>query len=175
MDARRLELEARTFDGAFLCWVLEHLAEPERVLAEVRRVLQPGAPIVCTEVLNATLFVHPPSPHLAAYWAAYNAHQAALDGDPYVGAKLGNLLSTAGFGEIATQALPYFLDRRQPGARADMCAYFEDLLLSAAPGLVESGRVTPAIVEAMRQELVAAGSAEDGVFFYVIVRAFARS
>jgi ubiquinone/menaquinone biosynthesis C-methylase UbiE len=175
MDARRMAFEDRTFDGAFLCWVLEHVAEPEHVLAEVRRVLRPGAPIVCTEVLNATLFVHPPSPHLAAYWAAYNAHQAAIGGDPYVGAKLGNLLSSSGFREVATHAPPYFLDRRDPGARANMFAYFEDLLLSAAPGLVESGRVTPAIVEAMREELALAGRASDGVFFYVIVRAFARA
>jgi ubiquinone/menaquinone biosynthesis C-methylase UbiE len=175
MDARRMEFEGGTFDGAFLCWVLEHVADPGRVLAEVRRVLREGAPIVCSEVLNATLFVHPPTPHLARYWTAYNEHQLALGGDPYVGAKLGNLLGAAGFREVTTQVQSYFLDGRDPGGRADMVAYFAELLLSAAPGLVESGRVAPGVAEAMREELAAAGRAPDGVFFYSFVRAMARA
>jgi ubiquinone/menaquinone biosynthesis C-methylase UbiE len=175
MDARRMDFDRGAFDGAFLCWMLEHVADPQRVLAEVRRVLREGAPIACSEVLNATLFVHPPSPHLAAYWTAYNEHQLALGGDPYVGAKLGNLLAGAGFREVTTQVQSFFLDRRDPAARADMFAYFADLLLSAAPGLVESGRVLPGAAEAMRDELEAAGRTADGVFFYSFVRATARA
>lgn len=40
-DATRLEFEAESFDSAFLCWVLEHVGSPTRVLSEVRRVLHP--------------------------------------------------------------------------------------------------------------------------------------
>lgn len=39
MDAMNMDLEAGQFDGAFLCWVLEHVPNPSRVLSEVRRVL----------------------------------------------------------------------------------------------------------------------------------------
>ena len=173
MDARQMAFEASSFDGAFLCWILEHVADPECVLAEVRRVLAPGAPIVCCEVLNATLFIHPPSPNLGTYWAAYNEHQTAIGGDPYVGGKLGNLLLAAGFRDVTTRVQSYFLDGRDPEARADVMAYFDDLLLSAAPGLIEAGRVTPAIVAAMRAELAGAAVAPDGVFFHSFVRASA--
>jgi len=31
-DATRLEFEPETFDGAFLCWILEHIGSPARVL-----------------------------------------------------------------------------------------------------------------------------------------------
>jgi ubiquinone/menaquinone biosynthesis C-methylase UbiE len=173
MDARQMAFEASSFDGAFLCWILEHVADPECVLAEIRRVLAPGAPIVCCEVLNATLFIHPPSPNLGTYWAAYNEHQTAIGGDPYVGGKLGNLLLAAGFRDVTTRVQSYFLDARDPEARSDMIAYFDDLLLSAASGLIEANRIAPATVDAMRRELAAAGVAPDGVFFYSFVRAWA--
>ena len=38
-NATDLPFEPRSFDGAFLCWVLEHVPSPARALAEVRRVL----------------------------------------------------------------------------------------------------------------------------------------
>ena len=42
-DATDLPFEPRSFDSAFLCWVLEHGPSPARVLSEARRVLSPGA------------------------------------------------------------------------------------------------------------------------------------
>ena len=85
MDAEKLEFDPESFDGAFLCWVLEHVPSPPRVLGEVRRVLAPGAPIVCSEVLNATFFIDPYSPDTLRYWMAYNDRQIELGGDPFVG------------------------------------------------------------------------------------------
>src|SRR5690606_17345754 len=36
-----LPFEPGEFDGGFLCWVLEHVAAPEALLGELRRVLAP--------------------------------------------------------------------------------------------------------------------------------------
>ncbi len=47
-DATDLPFEPRSFDAAFLCWVLEHVPSPARVLNEVRRVLSPVAPVYIT-------------------------------------------------------------------------------------------------------------------------------
>jgi len=54
MNAESLEFESNSFDGAFLCWVLEHIPNPANVLSEVRRVLSPGSTVYVTEVLNST-------------------------------------------------------------------------------------------------------------------------
>lgn len=62
MNAECLNIEPGQHDAAFVCWVLEHVASPSRVLAELRRVLSRGAIVVCTEVHNATLFLHPTAP-----------------------------------------------------------------------------------------------------------------
>src|SRR5690242_6455947 len=34
-DATRLEFKPESFDAAFLCWILEHISSPARVLSEV--------------------------------------------------------------------------------------------------------------------------------------------
>jgi ubiquinone/menaquinone biosynthesis C-methylase UbiE len=85
-DATALPHADGAFDAAFLCWVLEHVPSPRDVLAEVARVLAPGAPIVVTEVCNTTLTLWPDAPATMRYWDAFNAHQRAIGGDPIVGA-----------------------------------------------------------------------------------------
>jgi SAM-dependent methyltransferase len=175
MDAHDLAFGAGAFDGAFLCWVLEHLRHPRRALEELRRVLTPGAPVVCNEVLGSSLWHDPHGPDLASFWRAYMDHQTALGGDPFVGAKLGDLLSSTGFRDVATEVKAIHLDRRAPDDRAAVAAYTVDLLLSATPAMLEAGRVTPGLVDGMRRDLERVGSDEHGVFFYTFIQATARA
>ena len=115
-DATDLPFEPRSFDSAFLCWVLEHVPSPARVLNEVRRVLSPGSTVYVTEVMNASFLLDPYSPNVWRYWMAFNDFQIDSGGDPFVGAKLGNLLLAGGYRDVATvdQDLPL----RQPRAGA---------------------------------------------------------
>jgi ubiquinone/menaquinone biosynthesis C-methylase UbiE len=162
------------FDAAFLCWLLEHVADPAQVLSEVRRVLRHGSPIVCNEVLNATFFIDPYSPNTLRYWLAFNDHQIELGGDPFVGAKLGNLLQAVGYRDIETEVKTYHLDNRRPGERAEFLAYWTELLLSGAPGLEKAGKVGAEVVRGMKAELARAAHDSDAVFFYSFVQARAR-
>jgi ubiquinone/menaquinone biosynthesis C-methylase UbiE len=174
-DATQLEFGAATFDSAFLCWILEHVGDPARVLSEVRRVLVPGSPVVCSEVLNATLFIDPYSPDTLRYWTAFNEHQLSIGGDPFVGAKLGNLLQAVGFRDVSTEVKTMHLDNREPVERAETLAYWSDLLLSGAPALLQAGKVTSDVVDGMRKELARAARDPNSVFFYAFVQARARA
>ncbi|MCA9549398.1 MAG: methyltransferase domain-containing protein [Myxococcales bacterium] len=173
-DAAELEVPTDHFDAAFLCWILEHVADPARVLSEVRRVLRPGSPLVVTEVQNATFFLDPYSPNTQAYWSAFNDHQLALGGDPFVGAKLGNLLQRLGYRDIQTEVRVIHLDNRAPAERAEFIAYWTDLLLSGAPVLLGAEKVSQAVVDGMKAELKEVGRNPDAVFFYAFVQARAR-
>ena len=173
-DGANLDFEMDRFDAAFLCWILEHVADPARVLSEVRRVLRPGAAIVCNEVQNASFFLSPYSPATLAYWAAFNDHQFELGGDPFVGAKLGNLLQRVGFEHIETEVRTIHLDNRVPGERAEYIAFWSELLLSGAPGLLEAGKVSEETTQEMKNELALVGHNPDAVFFYSFVQARAR-
>jgi ubiquinone/menaquinone biosynthesis C-methylase UbiE len=174
-DATRLSFGREEFDCAFLCWILEHVSNPALILTEVRRVLQPGAVIVVNEVLNATFFIDPYSPKTLQYWMAFNDHQLELGGDPFVGAKLGNLLQAVGFRDIRTEVKSFHLDNRAPGERADFLAYWTDLLLSGAPELFAREKVSKAIVDGMKQELDRVGHDPNSVFFYSFIQARATA
>ena len=174
-SAAQLEFGAETFDSAFLCWVLEHVGDPARVLSEVRRVLVPGASIVCNEVLNATFFIDPYSPDTLRYWTAFNEQQIDSGGDPFIGAKLGNLLQSVGFRDIVTEVKTFHLDNRAPAERAEFLAYWTELLLSGAPAVLASGRVSQETVDGMRNELARVARDPNSVFFYSFVQARAQA
>ncbi len=170
-DATNLPFEARSFDAAFLCWVLEHVPSPARVLNEVRRVLAPGAPVYITEVMNSSFLLDPYSPNVWRYWMAFNDFQYDSGGDPFVGAKLGNLLLAGGFRDVTTQVKTFYFDNREPARRKTMIAFWEELLLSACDQLIAAGKVTPEIVEGMRREMHQVQNDPDAVFFYAFVQA----
>jgi ubiquinone/menaquinone biosynthesis C-methylase UbiE len=174
-DATRLPFEREQFDSGFLCWILEHVADPARILSEVRRVLLAGAPVVVNEVLNATFFIDPYSPKTLAYWMAFNDHQLELGGDPFIGAKLGNLLQQVGFQDVQTIVKTFHLDNRSPGERADFLAYWTELLLSGAPALLKAGKVLPDVVDGMKEELDRVARDANSVFFYSFIQARARA
>lgn len=172
--AETLPFAVDTFDGAFLCWILEHVADPARTLAEVRRVLRAGSPVVVTEVMNATFFLDPYSPNTLRYWRAFNDTQMEMGGDPFVGAKLGNLLLKNGFVDIHTEVKTFHLDNRAPGERTEFLAFWADLLLSGAPALAKAGKVPPEVVAGMQHELQRVARDPDAVFWYSFVQARAR-
>jgi len=127
-----------------------------------------------TEVQNATFFIDPYSPHTMAYWLAFNDHQLELGGDPFVGAKLGNLLLAVGYHDITTKVRNIHLDNRAPGERAEFLAFWTELLLSGAPGLQAAGKVSDDTVQGMKEELGRVAHDPNSVFFYSFIQARAR-
>jgi hypothetical protein len=144
------------------------------VLSELRRVLRPGSPIVVSEELNTSFFIAPYSPCTLAYWTAFNDRQIELGGDPFVGAKLGNLMQRGGYRDITTDVRTIHLDNRAPGERAEFLAFWIELLLSGAPNLLEAGKVSEETVEGMKTELDEVAHDPDAVFFFSFVQARAR-
>lgn len=118
MSADNLSFDAQTFDAAYLCWILEHVPNPAQVLSEVRRVLRPGSEIVVTEVMNSSFFLDPYSPNVWKYWMAFNDYQHNHAGDPFIGAKLGNLLTQVGYHQVRTEVKTWHFDNRQPHEKA---------------------------------------------------------
>jgi ubiquinone/menaquinone biosynthesis C-methylase UbiE len=170
-DATRLPYPDQRFDGAFLCWFLEHVQKPVEILREIHRTLQPEAVIYCSEVMNATFFLHPYSPATLKFWFEFNDHQWTLGGDPFVGAKLANYLRAAGFRDIISVVKTFHYDNRSPQQRSEFFEYWTNLLLSGAPSLLEANKVTPEAVEEMKAELQALKNAQDAVFFYSFIQA----
>ncbi len=172
-DAESLPFPDDEFDAAFLCW-----GPRTRAASGPRSHRSPARPPsgstyrLHRTAQNATFFIDPYSPATLAYWMAFNDYQfEELQGDPFVGAKLGNLLQCAGFSDITTEVKTFHLDNRAPDERAEFIAFWAELLLSGAPGLVAAGKVAPQLVEQMKVEFTTAARDPNAVFFYSFVQA----
>jgi ubiquinone/menaquinone biosynthesis C-methylase UbiE len=171
MDAMNMKFEANQFDGAFLCWVLEHVPDPLRVLSEVRRVLKSGSRVFITEVMNSTFFIDPYSPNVWKYWMAFNDYQYDNAGDPFVGAKLGNLLTSLGYSQIKTKIFTWHLDNRQPSKRKEMFDYWLALMLSASEQLKKSKYIDEETIQAAIKEMNEVKTNPNAVFLYSFMQA----
>ena len=171
MDATNLSFDSDHFDGAYLCWVLEHIKEPMRVLSEVRRTLRPGGQLYVTEVMNSSFFLEPYSPNVWKYWMAFNDFQYDHAGDPFIGAKLGNFLTAVGFRDVQTKVITAHLDNRHPGKRRDFIAFWTDLLLSAQDHCLKISMSLREIVDGCRKELDLVSKDPNAVFLYSFMHA----
>lgn len=175
-DAQKLKMaNAGKYDSAFLCWFLEHVPDPKKVLTKVREQLAPGAKIYCSEVFNQTLFMEPYSPAYLKYWFEFNDLQDSINGHPFIGGTLGNLLKAAGFHDIQLEVRPFHFDARNPERKAAFTEYFFQILLSAEQTLLEEGRVSKELIKEMKKEVKVVMNTRDSVFFYAFVRATARA
>jgi ubiquinone/menaquinone biosynthesis C-methylase UbiE len=111
-----LPFPAASFDVVFSHALLEHLAEPVRALAAMRRVLRPGGIIgVCSPDWGGFL-VAPTSPALEAAISFYCQLQTANGGNVQAGRHLGQWLQAAGFTQVQMQArYECYADRSQIG------------------------------------------------------------
>ncbi len=165
-DALHSPFADNSFDGAFVCWLLEHVQNPVGILKEIKRVLKANGIIYCNEVFNSTFYCHPYSPSTLKYWFEFNDYQYSLKGDPFVGGKLANYLMAAGYQNISTKVLTHQYDNRTPKKRAQFIDYWAGLMLSGADNLIATGRVTKELVEEMQNEFNQLKKDDDSVIFY---------
>ena len=85
------------FDAAFSHALFEHLAEPLKALAELRRVLKPGGCVGLRSPDWGGFVLHPWSERLAGAIADYQELQRSNGGDVFARRKLAAWLKEAGF------------------------------------------------------------------------------
>jgi SAM-dependent methyltransferase len=116
-DAARLPFAADAFDAAFAVAVLQHVAKPQAVIDDLRRVLRVGGRLVLAEPDNAARywFSEPASGHeafaLATEFHSLIEEAAREDADPSIGPRVPRLLRSAGFEIAAVHLVPVSLTR----------------------------------------------------------------
>ncbi|MEU7595404.1 methyltransferase domain-containing protein [Streptomyces sp. NPDC039022] len=114
-DLTDLPYADASFDHLFVCFVLEHLPDPARTLADLRRVLRPGGGITVIEGDHGSAFFHPDSAEARTVIGHQVRLQAAAGGDALIGRRLQPLLTAAGYAGVAVRPRTVCADATRPG------------------------------------------------------------
>jgi protein-L-isoaspartate O-methyltransferase len=174
-DLFNLPFGPDAFDHVFVCFVLEHLADPAGALGALKEVLKPGGSITVIEGDHGSTYFHPRSEFAQKAVQCLVDLQAKAGGDSLIGRSLHPLLTQAGFGAVRVSPRMVYVD-------------------SSKPALVEgfTKKTFTAMVEGIREPAIAAGlmsaadfdrgiadlyrtAQSDGTFCYTFFKATARS
>jgi SAM-dependent methyltransferase len=139
-DLFALPFADASYDHVFVCFVLEHLEDPVRALAGLRRLLTPGGTITVIEGDHGSAFFHPASAWAQATIDCQVALQMEAGGNALLGRQLQPLLAAAGYQQVVVRPLTVYADDTRP---------------ALVEGFTRS-TFTP-MVAAVRDEAVAAG------------------
>jgi len=168
-------LSSARFDHVFVCFLLEHLADPTGALRRLRAVLKPGGTMTVIEGDHGSTYFHPDSEPARDAIACQVTLQRHAGGDAFIGRRLYPLLTEAGYDEVSVSPRQVYIDGSRP---------------ALADGFIR--KTFTAMIEGARQPAIAAGlidadsfdagihalhrTAEpDGVFCYTFFKATATS
>ena len=174
-DIFALPFAPASFDHVFLCFVLEHLADPVAALAALARVVRPGGTVTVIEGDHGSAYFHPES---AAARAAIDAQvqlQAAAGGDALIGRRLYPLLLAAGLADVRVEPRMVYVD----GSRPDLVDGFTRRTFTA---MIEGVREPALAADLLDADAFDAGvrdlhrtAADDGTFLYTFFKGVAAT
>ncbi|MEU5210369.1 methyltransferase domain-containing protein [Streptomyces sp. NPDC020742] len=161
------------FDHLFACFVLEHLGDTPRALAEMRRVLRPGGSLTVIEGDHGSAFFHPDSEHARAVIGHQVRLQSSAGGNALLGRELAPLLRHSGFTGVTVRPRTVYADHTRPAlvdgfTRRTFIAMIESIRDTA----LTAGLTTPSAWDRGIADLHRT-TEDDGTFHYTFFKATA--
>jgi ubiquinone/menaquinone biosynthesis C-methylase UbiE len=113
-DVFDLPFAEESFDHVFVCFLLEHVADPGKALGRLRSVLRKGGSITVIEGDHGSWYCHPSSAEAKRTVECLIEIQARLGGDSLIGRRLYPLLSDAGFHTVHVSPRLVYVDDSRP-------------------------------------------------------------
>jgi SAM-dependent methyltransferase len=173
-DLFALPFEAGSFDYIFICFVLEHLAQPVEALAILHGLLKPGGAVLAIEGDHGATVFHPETEAARAAIECLVKLQRSAGGDGLIGRRLYPLLVAAGFHSVRVAPRMMYVDASRPQlfegfTRKTFIAMIEGV---REPALA-AGLISPATFDAGIASLHRTTGA-DGTFCYTFFRAWGQ-
>lgn len=170
-DIFNLPFEPESFDHVFVCFVLEHLPEPVKALALLKRMIKPGGTITVIEGDHGSAYFHPDNTLARQAIECQITLQARAGGNALIGRQLYPLLIQAGFCDVHVSPRMVYVDASRPHL-------VEGFTRKTFTAMIEGVRETALTADLMLAEDFDAGiralyrtAAEDGVFCYTFFKA----
>jgi SAM-dependent methyltransferase len=169
-DIFDLPFAPESFDHVFVCFLLEHLAQPVAALEVLRGLLRPGGTITVIEGDHGSAYFHPDSEDARAAIGCQIELQARSGGDALIGRQVYPLLVAAGFRAARVSPRMVYVDASRPAlvdgfTRKTFTAMIEGVREPAlAAGLLEPERFDAGVRDLHRT------TEADGVFCYTFFK-----
>jgi len=169
-DIFDLPFDPGSFDHVFVCFVLEHVAQPVEALIALKELLRPGGTITVIEGDHGSAYFHPESPEAREAILCLVALQRAAGGNALIGRQLYPLLVSAGFDDIRVSPRMVYVDSSRPDLVEGFTKKtFTAMVEGVRDAAIGSGMVEPDVFDAGISALDRT-AADDGVFCYTFFK-----
>lgn len=146
-DIFALPFAADSFDHVFVCFVLEHLAQPAEAMESLKRLLRPAGSITVIEGDHGSASFHPESQAANEAIQCQVTLQRMAGGNALIGRQVYPLMVGAGFEAVRVSPRMVYVD-------------------SSRPDLVDgfTRKTFTAMIEGIREPAIAAGLIEPTTF-----------
>ena len=173
-DIFHLPFPPASFDHIFLCFVLEHLAEPEQALGRLRPLLKEGGTITVIEGDHGSTLFHPDDACARKAVQCLVTLQRQMGGNSLIGRELYPLISRAGFRDVHVSPRMVYVDTSYPALVEGFTKLtFTAMVEGVGPAVLEKGLMTREEWDRGIAALYRTAE-EDGVFCYTFFKATAR-
>lgn len=173
-DIFHLPFEPEGFDHIFVCFVLEHLADPQRALGQLRPLLKEGGTITVIEGDHGSAYFHPDNTDAHRAINCLVELQRRGGGNALIGRQLFPLVAAAGYRDISITPRMVYVDSSRPALVEGFTKLtFTAMVEGIGPEVEKQGLMSR---EAWERGIAALyRTAEtDGVFCYTFFKAVAR-
>jgi ubiquinone/menaquinone biosynthesis C-methylase UbiE len=173
-DIFHLPFGKESFDHIFVCFVLEHLPDPERALRQLRPILKEGGTITVIEGDHGSTSFHPENMDARRAIDCLVELQRRGGGNALIGRQLYPLVTAAGYQDVSVSPRMVYVDSSRPA----LVEGFTKLTFTAmVEGVAEEVRKHGLMTKEAWDRGIAAlyrTAEKDGVFCYTFFKAMAR-
>lgn len=173
-DIFRLPFEPASFDHIFVCFVLEHLADPAGALGHLRPLLKEGGTLTVIEGDHGSTFFHPDDMDARRAIECLVELQHQAGGNALIGRQLYPLVAGAGYAEVHVSPRMVYVDSSRPGLVEGFTKRtFTAMVEGVADAVQKQGLMSR---DAWERGIAALYRTveQDGVFCYTFFKATAR-
>jgi SAM-dependent methyltransferase len=173
-DIFHLPFPPESFDHVFVCFVLEHLADPSQALLVLKRLLKPNGTITVIEGDHGSAYFHPDNDDAHAAIRCLVDLQRAAGGDGLIGRQVYPLLVSAGCSDVTVSPRMVYVDSSKPDLVESFTKKtFTAMVEGVRQAAIDQGLAPPEKFDAGIRALYRTAET-DGVFCYTFFKGVGR-